>query len=169
MIRPHPSLWAIAVGVMFVSGCGDSSPAPAEQVVTPSASTPPADISITHAAPPSGTPPPPGAPAPGGAVDNSPPPAPDGPLQNLVSKGNIFFYDDRGNFLATDSVDFLHRAIRNYLDTQKYKADDSPDWPPMTDLSLLVKYRVIRALPAAPAGQKFVLDPKTRKVSLAPL
>lgn len=168
MIRLNPSLYAIAVGAIMVCGCDDPVPAPAEKAMPATPATP-AEISIAPVAPPPGSPPPPGAPTPGGVVDNTPPPAPDGPLQNLITKGNIFFYDDKGNFLATDSVDFLNRAVRSYQDTRKYKSDDSPDWPPMTDLSLLVKYKVIRAMPAAPAGQKFVLDPQTRKVVMAPL
>jgi hypothetical protein len=109
-----------------------------------------------------------GAVAPVPSAASLPPADPTGPLHGLVHSGNIFFFDNDGNFLPKDSVEFLQRAIQNYLSEQKYKADDSADWPPMTDLSLLVRYKIIRALPAPPTGQKFVLDPQTRKVSLAP-
>ena len=92
---------------------------------------------------------------------------PNGPLQNLVRPGDIYFYDKNDVFLPKEPVDFLQRAVQSYMDTRKYKADDSPDWPLLTDLGMLVQYKVIRALPAAPPGQQFVLDPATRKVSLA--
>jgi hypothetical protein len=87
-------------------------------------------------------------------------------VPNLVNKGNIFFYDEDENFLAKDGVDFLQRAIRSYLDTQKYTSDDSNELPALTDLSMLVQYKVVKALPSPPPGQKFVLDPQSRKVSL---
>lgn len=92
--------------------------------------------------------------------------SPDGPLENLVNKGNIFFYDDDNNFLPKDGVDFLQRAVRSYLSTQKYTSDDSNELPPLTDLSMLVQYKMVKALPSPPPGQKYVLDPQSRKVSL---
>ncbi len=51
-----------------------------------------------------------------------------------------------------------------------YAADtvNNPQWPELTNLNQLVTMRMITRLPAAPEGQKFVLDPTTRKVSLAP-
>ncbi len=167
MSRKSFFLLALATGTLLTGGCGGSetttSAEPARQV----APTIQPDIQPALAPAPQTTPPP----GPGGVVAAAPatlaPANPTGPLENLVAGGNIFFYDDDNNFLPKDSVDFLQRAIQSYMDTRKYKSDDSPDWPPMTDLSLLVQYKVIRALPAPPPGQKFVLNPETRKVTLA--
>lgn len=44
--------------------------------------------------------------------------------------------------------------------------DQHPPWPPLTDLSQLVKVGLAKSLPQAPPGQKFKLDLKTMKVSL---
>ncbi len=38
---------------------------------------------------------------------------------------------------------------------------------PITDLQELVKARLIKKIPAAPAGKKFVINPTTHKVELA--
>ncbi|MEW6307045.1 MAG: hypothetical protein AB1705_26580 [Verrucomicrobiota bacterium] len=83
------------------------------------------------------------------------------------SESQALFEDGEGNITVKNGLDFLQRAVAVYDEMATTKHDDSPEWPPMTDLSLLVKYRVLRALPEAPPGQKFVYDTKTRKVTLA--
>jgi hypothetical protein len=159
-------LLVISAGALLLTGCGESdtdSTASAGPVVAP-----PVAVNVTQPKAGAVAPPPvsatsvAGPPGAGAAATVSP----DGPLQNLVNKGNIFFYDEDENFLAKDGVDFLQRAIRSYLDTQKYTSDDSNELPALTDLSMLVQYKVVKALPSPPPGQKFVLDPQSRKVSL---
>ncbi len=178
MSRSFVCLLTLSAGLLVGSGCGDDAP-PAAPATQPSAPPPPAPSAIEVGTPTSASgalPPPPGvtrsvAELPGAtaaATPGLPPANPAGPLQGLVNPGNVFFYDKDDVFLPKDPVDFLQRAVQNYMSERKYKADDSQDWPMLTDLSLLVQYKIIRALPAPPAGQKFVLDPQTRKVSLAP-
>jgi len=179
MSRSFVCLLTLSAGLLVWIGCEDAPPA--APAVAPQSGTPPpppASIEVGTPTPASGAlPPPPGvtrsiADLPGATAAATapglPPANPAGPLQSLVNPGNVFFYDKDDVFLPKDPVDFLQRAVQNYMSERKYKADDSQDWPMLTDLSLLVQYKIIRALPAAPAGQKFVLDPQTRKVSLAP-
>jgi len=165
MINRRFHLLILGVGVVSLTGCGEAdtdSVANSGPVAAPPVAVNVAQPSSGSVAPPPGVAAPAVAPGAGAAVAVSP----DGPLQNLVNRGNIFFYDDDENFLPKDGVDFLQRAVRSYLDTQKYKSDDSNDWPQLTDLSMLVQYKVVKALPTPPPGQKYVLDPQTRKVSL---
>ncbi len=171
MIKRRFHLLIIVVGLVSLTGCGEAdTDSPAATAAPTPVIAPPVAVNIAQSSSGGvgGVAPPPGMVAPGSALGAGVEPAvsPDGPLQNLVNKGNIFFYDEADNFLAKDGVDFLQRAVRSYLDTQKYKSDDSNDWPQLTDLSLLVQYKVVKALPTPPPGQKYVLDPQTRKVSL---
>lgn len=163
----------LGVALLVMAGaCKDEEVAKAPEQSTAPVAPPPVsaiDVASDHksSAPPVALPPgvyPSAASVQSVAVE---PPNATGSLESLVSRGNIYFFDDDGNFLAKDGVDFLQRAIRCYQNTNKYKSDDTADWPPMTDLQLLVQYKVIKVIPAAPAGQKFVLDPQTRTVSLA--
>jgi hypothetical protein len=74
---------------------------------------------------------------------------------------------------SMDTLAALQYASEVY---ERLKAMDYPDdeeaakrWkprPPLTDLQQLVQYRIIRAVPAAPAGQKYVYDAQTKKVKL---
>ena len=179
MSRSFVCLLTLSAGLLMASGCGDDAP-PAAPATQPSAPPPPPPSAIEVGTPTSANgalPPPPGVTrsiadlpaASGAAAPSSPAVNPAGSLESLVNPGNVFFYDKDDVFLPKDAVDFLQRAVQNYMNERKYQeADDSQGWPMMTDLSLLVQYKIIRALPAPPAGQKFVLDPQTRKVSLAP-
>lgn len=160
-------LLAITSGMLFLVGCGEADSGDTSSAGSVAAPTvainvaQPAPVSASVAPPPmAGV----NTAAPGGGSVAAV--SPDGPLENLVNKGNIFFYDENENFLPKDGVDFLQRAVRSYLSTQKYTSDDSNELPPLTDLSMLVKYKMVKALPSPPPGQKFVLDPQTRKVSL---
>ena len=168
MINRRFHLLILAVGVVSLTGCGEAdTDSPAATTAPTPVVSPPVAVDVAQSSS-GGVAPPPGMIAPGSSSGAGAEPAvsPDGPLQNLVNKGNIFFYDEADNFLPKDGVDFLQRAVRSYLDTQKYKSDDSNDWPQLTDLSMLVQYKVVKALPTPPPGQKYVLDPQTRKVSL---
>lgn len=73
--------------------------------------------------------------------------------------------DEDGKQLST--LQFLQRMVDHYDRVRPGTSTaDSDGWPELTDLSQLVKFRVLKELPSAPAGQKFALDPKTHKVSL---
>lgn len=66
----------------------------------------------------------------------------------------------------------LEKVVESYEQTREMAGGaDNPysqkTYPPLTNLQQLVTYRFLKTLPAAPAGQKFVLDLKTLKVSLA--
>jgi len=167
MKRSLLHLLGLSLGLVLC-GCEKSLPDPEPEQKAPVQPISTAPIEIGSQTAGTAVVPPPGTYVPGGNTQAALPPAsPDGPLQNLVNKGNIFFYDEDENFLPKDGVDFLQRAVRSYLSTQKYTSDDSNELPPLTDLSMLVQYKVVRALPSAPPGQKYILDPKTRKVELS--
>jgi hypothetical protein len=72
---------------------------------------------------------------------------------------------------SMDTLAALQYAAEVYdrLQAMEPVDDDNPAFkprPPLTDLQQLVQYRIIRAVPAAPAGQKYVYDGQTRKVKL---
>lgn len=80
-----------------------------------------------------------------------------------------YFKADGDAGVPKDAVELLNRAIEVYEEKRSRTDDgDGPKWPVLKDLNQLVTYRILRALPAAPMGKKFVLDPKTKKVSLSP-
>jgi hypothetical protein len=87
----------------------------------------------------------------------------------VTEENRDLFEDEQGRVVAQSGLQVLQRAAEAYQ-TYRYTAvdEDAVPWPPLTDLSLLVKYRLLRALPAAPAGQKFIIDPKTHQVALVP-
>ncbi len=62
-------------------------------------------------------------------------------------------------------LEYVESLASGYERTRASQSDGTP-WPPLTDLNQLVTYRMVSRLPAAPAGQKFVYDPQTGKVSL---
>jgi len=151
------------------TGCGDSeemvvvgpvaAPAAPQELASPAISPPPVA-------------PPPGAPVaalPGGSATYEPMPiANDGSLASYVtSRSSAYFQDQDGEFDAKTAQEVVERAVAAYREIQTTKHDDSPDWPVFNDLSLLVKYQILRALPPAPEGQRFVYDAATRKVQLA--
>jgi hypothetical protein len=131
------------------SAGGDASEAGATVAATPAEASPQTDPAATApAAPP--------APAFSGEVSS----------EGLPMKDE----DDQ----PLDTLAALQYAVDTY---ERLRGMDGPDdeeeaktWKPMpeiTDLQQLVRYRLIRAVPQAPAGKKYVYDPQTRKVSLA--
>ena len=78
---------------------------------------------------------------------------------------NFALEDDEGKPL-TDAVQILQRAVEVYDDMRS--DDEEKPWPELTDLSLLTKYKILNRLPPAPQGKKFVFNPKTQQVTLAP-
>ncbi len=105
-----------------------------------------------------------------------PPPVPGAPVAastrvDPTNNDEIFReYNDDGEMRSVTSI--LEKVVESYEQTREMAGGaDNPysqkTYPPLTNLQQLVTYRFLKALPAAPAGQKFVLDPKTLKVSLA--
>ncbi len=82
--------------------------------------------------------------------------------------------DEKTEFTTLDedgkpipALEFMNMAIDGYNRTRASMTEGEV-WPPITSVEQLVQYRIISRLPAAPAGQKFVLNPETGKVALAP-
>ncbi len=157
-------LVATVCACLLLVGCGEK-PAPTE-----SSDAPPAPTGITFAPASQNTP---GAPGSAPVAPVEPPPA-DAPVEKqlavVVPPENAHFFQAEGKMEAPkNNVELLQRAIIAYEEHgSSQRGDDVSPWPPITELNQLVKYRILRVLPAAPPGQKFVLDPKTRKVTLAP-
>jgi hypothetical protein len=64
-------------------------------------------------------------------------------------------------------LEFMNLAIDGYERTRA-SMTEGETWPPITNINQLIQYRILSRLPAAPAGQQFVLNPATGKVALAP-
>lgn len=65
-------------------------------------------------------------------------------------------------------IEALQKAIDAYnrIQPMSKMEEDKPGWPELdNDLSVLVKVRLLRALPNPPAGQSWVYDRNTGKVS----
>jgi hypothetical protein len=82
--------------------------------------------------------------------------------------------DDKTEFTTLDengkpipALEFMNLAIDGYNRTRASMTEGEV-WPPITSVEQLIQYRIVSRLPAAPAGQKFVLNPETGKVALAP-
>ena len=77
-------------------------------------------------------------------------------------------YNDDGETMSV--VDLLQQVVDSYEQTRIVSVvdDSNPQAnrtvPPLTNLQQLVSYRFIRALPAAPTGQKYTLDVQTMTV-----
>ena len=70
-------------------------------------------------------------------------------------------------------IEMLNMAVGRFSQKQMTVGMDKFGRPgggktPLTSLDQLVKAGVLKAIPAAPAGKKFVLDLTTQKVKLAP-
>jgi hypothetical protein len=65
------------------------------------------------------------------------------------------------------AIQYVQSLADSYERTRAGQSDGTP-WPPLTDLQLLVNVGMVKRLPTPPAGQKFVFDAKTGKVTLAP-
>lgn len=150
----------LALSSLAFGGCskneGDSVSAP------PPPSAPPSGGGVelnaggpAVAAPPAATPPP-EAPAAAMAPAAAPEPEPKE------------FKDADGKTISL--IQHMEALVQGYERIRASRNAETPNqMPPLTDLSQLVTMRMVSRLPAAPAGQKFVLDPATGKVSLAPL
>ncbi|MEW6306242.1 MAG: hypothetical protein AB1705_22475 [Verrucomicrobiota bacterium] len=152
-------------GLLLAGGCGDK-----EVTTSPAA---PASTPVAASAPPMAS-------LGAEATVDAPPPASSGttPIATIASPtagaggpagaSGVTLEDEDGNPL-TDALKVMQRAVDMYQDHRFSSVQNENDepWPELTDLSQLVKYKVVPALPQAPAGKKFVYDAKERKVSLA--
>jgi len=143
----YPITLAMASFIGF-AGCKKEE----EVVIAPPPPVAPA-VNLTAAPPTPATP----------APDAAPPPT----LASApaIPEAEMKLEDGEGKPLAL--IDFLNLAASNYERTRAGMTEGNP-WPPLTDLNQLVQYRVIKRLPAAPEGYKFVFNAETRKVTVAP-
>lgn len=95
--------------------------------------------------------------------------APEQQIATVVDSANASYFQAQGAAgIPKDAVELLNRAIQVYGERRQETDDgDGPKWPVITDLNQLVRYKILRALPAAPSGKKYALDPRTKVVSLA--
>ena len=153
------------------AGCGGGS---SEDAVPPP--TPQADVS--------------GATLDLGAAPNTAAPSPTGNVAPPAAPPGIDFasaarpLDAQGNQL--NDLDYLNHLVHQANEARLSKSSDIPmkasfkteaeqvayeeaqrkRFEPISDLNDLVKDGFLKSLPAAPAGQKFAIDPTTKKVIL---
>jgi hypothetical protein len=162
-MRTTTFLWLIGCVAWLGAGCGGS-----EQTDTPpSAALEPVADELSLEAEESDLPPPlTDVPV----IDIG---TPDAPMEQqirtvLTPTALTYFRNDDGDLIVPKStVELLQRAVYTYSELQEESQETARPWPRLTDLAQLVQFRVLTALPAPPPGQKFVYDPKTRRVSVA--
>ena len=89
-------------------------------------------------------------------------------MEAVVEGANAAYFQAQGAAEAPKSVtELLNRAIQVYGERrQETDEGDGPTWPVISDLNQLVRYKILRALPAAPAGKKYQMDPQTKVVTM---
>jgi hypothetical protein len=103
-------------------------------------------------------------------VEFNPTAPPEQQFSKVVEGANMgLFQAEKGVEAPKSALELMTRAVQAY-EIRRDESDqgDGPTMPVLTELNQLVKYRILRALPAAPSGQKFVFDSKTKVVTLAP-
>jgi hypothetical protein len=148
---------SLCAGWLFC-GCGRSD-VPTAPVATPQA----APLSLV----PDVSPEPLSAPTLDGAAA-----APD-PVQPSASQASgdmsqqTLLLDDDGEPIQGGSLAILQRAVDIYSDLRFSSVEgDAEPWPELRDFSQLIQRGIVKKLPDAPPGQKFVMDAKTKKVAL---
>lgn len=134
----------------LLASCGQENKAPS----TPASKAKPAEAVPGTAATPA---------APAAAPELAAPAAP----RATLDADPLFYFrrDEKGRYLG--DLEALQLAAEAYVGKAAMGEEaDQPVWPNLTNLSQLVKVGMLKALPAAPAGQKYVVDPKTHRVSL---
>lgn len=173
MANSHLLLSTLTLGsCLWLAGCGDKEPV----AETPAAPAPTGLTSLTQTSQPttnqSTEKPPPlnTGPVQTVPVEFNPTAPPEQQFSKVVEGANMgLFKAEKGEEAPKNALDLMTRAVQAY-EIRRDESDqgDGPTMPVITELNQLVKYRILRALPAAPAGQKFVFDSKTKVVSLAP-
>ncbi len=140
----------LVVSAVLLAGCGgEQEPEAASMPSSPEAPS----INLTDATP-------------GGEGSAAPaaPEAPEIPPQSAdISAEGLVTKDAEGNALdktaqLQQAVDYYTRVLEPKVPESEEEAKTFKGYPPLTDLEQLVKARVIRAVPAAPAGKKYVIE-----------
>ncbi len=157
----------VCLCLMVAGGCGSkeeaSAPKPKPPVKVPQAAS--ADGSAAPGAP---VPPPaPEAPAPAAPQADSPVASPGAPVASTPTGDPLFYFRQGPNGQRSD-LEALQYAVESYGRTAGISEGDKPARPSLKgkDLSLLVSTGYLKALPEAPEGHHYYLDPQTLKVSL---
>lgn len=119
----------------------------------------------------------PAAPASTGALESlgAPAPAPP-PLQGVAAAPEASSLTpategtpaspDAALALLENAAEHYTRELMTRVPADEEEAQNFKPVPPLTNLEQLVQYRLIRAVPAAPPGKKFIYDAKDGKVKL---
>lgn len=134
---------------LFSFGCSK----PEETVVAP---PPPAPQAVSMATTPA-------APAP--TPDTPPPTAAGAAIMPAAQDAEVKIADAEGK--PVPILDFMNTAVEGYERTRAGMTE-GVIWPPLTSLEIMVQVGYMKKLPAAPSGQKFHLNPETKKVTLVP-
>lgn len=168
---PKKSLiFIISIGLGLVTGCGggDSDlgiPAPPPQSGSVSASAT-VDVTAPNTPAPAGTVAPPAAtPSIDFAAVKRPLDAQGNPLNDLDFLNHLVHQANESR-LAKGSDIPMKDSFKTEAEQMAYEEAQRKRFEPISDLNDLVKDGFIKALPTAPAGQKFALDPATKKVIL---
>ncbi len=157
--------------VMLHAGCSKEEPVasvPEGPVVSDGAS----GISLTTGAVKGGQdasqPSAPTGPVPVVPVEFSDSAPPEKQIAAVVESANAAYFGAEGAAtVPKDGVELLNRAIQVYGERRQETDDgDGPQWPVISSLDQLVRYRILKALPAAPAGKKYTMNPTTKVVTL---
>jgi hypothetical protein len=141
-----------AVVVAALAGCSKS-----EDALDVQAPSPAPTVSVSASAVPV---------APEAPRVEAPPQAAAAPgILPATADAEVKLQDADGKTLS--AIEFMNMAAENYERTRAGMTEGDV-WPPLTSLDQLVRIGFLRKLPAAPAGQKFQLNPETRKVMLVP-
>jgi hypothetical protein len=97
-----------------------------------------------------------------------------GVLAQTASPEGLPTVDDNGRHLDTlaglqRAVEYYERVIATRVAQSEEEEKIFKPAPRLTSLQQLVQFRVIKAVPAAPSGMQYVLDPQTRQVKLTNL
>ncbi len=154
-MKPHSILLSAAVSLLFLMGCDPAKDSGSSDAPAPPAPVEPGDGTASVLAPSApGIPAAPGAPAapvePAAIVPVEPP---DAGTEKVLASLNV-------------AAEYYNRAIVTMVAEDEEQAKNWKQPPALTDLQQLVAYKVIRAVPPAPAGRKFIYDPKDGKVKL---
>lgn len=152
----HARIVLIFIISIYVNGC---TPKQEESLATPPPAPP---VSVVTSSPTD-------VPAPPATVASGPSAivAPSGPNKAAVPAQDFSNFTDESGTRLTE-LQILSTAVDAYEQsrfTVVLNEEDEP-WPPLTNLTQLVTYRLLPRLPAAPAGKQWSFNPETKKVAL---
>lgn len=99
------------------------------------------------------------------APEALPPPPPGTPPEAAARVPVVV--DAEGNPMS--GLQIVQNAVEQY-DRMRFASveEDEKPWPELTSLTQILDHHILERLPAPPAGQRYVFDPATQKVSLQP-